>query len=427
MMNMTKRCVVAMIGICLGCHAHAENYAIVNAMAHTLSDAGSLQNATILIKDGKIEQVGADISVPADYIKISADGKPVTPGLIGAMTSLGLVEVSSSAGTVDAESEAFDLSPTGAALDVSYAINSGSTLIPISRIEGVTLAATAMQSTDSLFGGLGAIIRLDDDASLVEPRAFMMTGVDDQAAETNGGSRAATFVALKLALDEAKYARSAKLNPTVAWHGLTSVADAKALIPVIKGDIPLLVTVHRAADILRVIALKQEYKALELVLLNATEGWKVAEEIAQAQIPVILDPEINLPYTFDSVGATMANAGLLHKAGVKVSIGMNTHNIRLATQHAGNAVANGLPWIEGLASLTINPANLYGIEQQYGSIEKGKVADLVIWSGDPLEVTETAEKVMIGGEWIEMESRQTKLRDRYLHINTEKPAQFTRP
>lgn len=427
MKTMKYHILSGLIGLSMSLSASAENYAIVNGKVHTMSAKGTIENATILVKDGKIENVGTDLTIPEGYTKVSANGKPVTPGLIGAFTSLGLVEVELSAGTVDAQSENVAISPTGAALDVSYAINSGSTLIPINRIEGITLAASSMTYTGALFSGQGAMISLADNTPVIKPRAFVVTGVNNQAADTTGGSRAATFVALRQALSEAQFAKTTRFNPTVAWHGVTSVADVKALIPVVKGDAPLLVMAQSASEILSVITLKDEFKDLDIVLVSATEGWKVAKEIANANIPVILDPEINLPYSFDSVGATMANAGLLSQAGVEVSIGMNTHNIRLATQHAGNAVANGLDWEQGLASLTINPAKLYGIDSEYGSIEAGKVADIVVWSGDPLEVMESAEQVMINGEFIKMESRQTKLRDRYLKADKSKPAQYTRP
>jgi imidazolonepropionase-like amidohydrolase len=195
----------------------------------------------------------------------------------------------------------------------------------------------------------------------------------------------------------------------------------------VKGEMPLLVDARRAADIRQVIALKQRQPQLNIVITHATEGWRVAKELVDNNIPVILDPEANLPFGFDQLGSTLKNAGRLAAAGVKVSIGMETHNIRLARQHAGNAVANGLSWDQGLAALTINVAKLYGIDDQLGSLEAGKVADVVIWSGDPLEVTEVAEMVLIAGEIVDMQSRQSKLRDRYLKLQTNIPMQYVRP
>ena len=406
----------------------AKDIAIVGGTVHTMSTSGKLNNATVLIKDGKILDVGTNITVPSSFEVIDAKDKQVTPGFMGAFTSLGLVEVSSWAGTVDSTSADVAVSPTGAALDVSYAINPDSSLIAINRMEGFTSAATAMNNTGALFNGQGAVMSLSGDSQLVEkPRAFVVTGVDNSAADKNGGSRAAVWASLQQALLEAQSINAASLSPTNDWHGLTSKADAQALSKVVSGEVPLLISARRAADIRQVIALKQRLPSLDITLIYATEGWRVAEEIAAAGIDVILDVQSNLPYGFDQLGATMANAGRLHKAGVSIAIGIETHNIRLARQEAGNAVANGLPWEVALASLTSNVAKIYGVDDNVGSLEKGKKANVVVWSGDPLELMETAEHVIINGDVMSMESRQTKLRDRYLNRDNSIPVQHNRP
>lgn len=262
---------------------------------------------------------------------------------------------------------------------------------------------------------------------VIQARAFISTRLGNNGADTVGGSRSVIWVTLEKALAEAKFAMGQSLTPIDEWHGELSRADIAALIPVVKGEIPILVDARRAADIRQVIALKQRQPQLNIVITYATEGWRVATELADSNIPVILDPEANLPFGFDQLGSTLKNAGRLASAGVKVSIGIETHNIRLARQHAGNAVANGLSWDQGLAALTINVAKLYGIDDKLGSLEFGKIADVVIWSGDPLEITEAAELVFISGEKIDMHSRQSKLRDRYLKLQTDKPMQYVRP
>ncbi len=408
--------------------ALATDYAIVGAKVHTMSNQGTMEDATVLISDGKIQQVtNSDVNLDG-YEIIDANGKVVTPGLFGAFTSLGLVEVGFSAGTVDSTGKETALSTTGAALDVSYGINPDSSLIDISRIEGITAAASSMSRTEQLFQGMGAIISLGDKSEPVLKRAAFTTAVvSNGGADDIGGSRANLWVALETALSEAEYAIGKSLNPSVDWHGMLSKADAKALSAVVKGDAPLVVDARRAADIRQVISLKARYPKLNIVLLEATEGWRVAKELAEAGIPVILDPESNLPYQFDQLAATLHNAGRLHAAGVTIAIGINTHNIRLAKQNAGNAVANGLPWEAGLASLTINPARIYGVDDILGSLEPGKQADVVIWTGDPLEVAQGAEQVFIGGEKIDMVSRQSKLRERYLNQVEGKPVVYSRP
>jgi imidazolonepropionase-like amidohydrolase len=408
--------------------ADAKSIAIVGAKVHTMSSQGTVDNATVLIKNGKIQSVMEGEPALAGYEIIDAKGKVVTPGLIGASTSLGLVDVGFSAGTNDSNSSLTSISKTGAAFDVSYAINPESSLMAIARIEGVTSAATSMGRTGQLFSGQGALISLGDSSDpIIQARAFISTRLGNNGADTVGGSRSILWVSLETALAEAKFAIGKSLTPIDEWYGELSRADIAALIPVVKGEMPLLVDARRAADIRQVIALKQRHPQLNIVITYATEGWRVAKELADNNIPVILDPEANLPFGFDQLGSTLENAGRLAAAGVEVSIGMETHNIRLARQHAGNAVANGLSWDQGLAALTINVAKLYGINDKLGSLESGKIADVVIWSGDPLEVTEAAELVLISGEKIEMHSRQSKLRDRYLKLQTDKPMQYVRP
>ncbi|MCV2883843.1 amidohydrolase family protein [Aestuariibacter sp. AA17] len=430
MSTVNKSLIAAVVGASLSfvAQVQAENYAITGATVHTMDAAGSFENGTVFIKDGKIEKVIDGQASTDGYTVIDASGKVVTPGLIGALTSLGLEEVSMSAGTVDSRSEARDISQVGAALDVSYAVNPDSSLINISRIEGITSAATSMSRTGQLFGGQGAIITLGDlDVPVIKPRAFVSTSVSGHGADANGGSRASLWVQLETALDEVQAATTQLAGYDKAWHGLLSRSDLKALKPVLDGNVPLLIEANRAADIRQVIGFKQRNPSLNIALINATEAWRVADALAQANIPVILDPESNLPYNFDELGATLENASRLEEAGVMVTIGINTHNIRLAKQHAGNAVANGLSWEQGLAALTINVAKLFGVENTLGSLAPGKRADVVIWSGDPLQVTEAATQVFINGEKIKMESRQSKLRDRYLNLEQPKPMRYVRP
>lgn len=406
--------------------AYAEKLAITGAKIHTMSSKGIIENGTVLIEDGTIKQVLSGVGVPAGYTEISAAGKVVTPGFIGALTNLGLVEVSMSAGVNDAYVDASNVSSVGAAYDVQYAINTDSTLIPITRLEGFTSAVTGIASTGQMFDGLGAVISLAPTFdAVIKPHAFMHVDLGGSGADGTGESRAALWVTFNQSLDEAQYVVGNPLTPSWEWHGMTSRADANALAKVISGEVPLLVTANRANDILQVLAIKERYSDINLVLVSATDGWRVAEQIANAGVPVILDPESNLPGQFDRLGATMENAARLNAANVDVSIGIETHNARLAPQHAGNAVANGLPHSAALAALTINPATLYGIDDLLGSLEPGKQADLVIWSGDPLEVTQAAEQVFIKGVSMVMQSRQTQLRDRYLDRDVTKPIAYS--
>ena len=439
-----KKLIILLAALTMTSYVHAENIAIVGGTVHTMTSQGAIENGTVLLSNGRINAVLANGDVPDGYRVIDASGKVVTPGFIGALTSLGLVEVSSSTGVVDASVELTPISKTGAAFDVQYAINPDSSLIAITRLEGITSAATTMNRSDYLFGGQGAVInlkghRLDGEGvnavenksgqtPVLKSGAFMTVDAGSDGAEVSGGSRASLWVMLDKVFEEAKQA-SDNLSPEKPWYGINSRLDVAAVKKVVAGDIPLFMRADRAADIRQVIAFKDRHSSINVVLVHGVEAWRVAKELAGANIPVILDPEYNLPGGFDQMGATLTNAARLHEAGVEVAIGMDTHNIRLAAQHAGNAVANGLPHEAGLASLTSVPAKILGLEKEVGSLRQGARADVVIWSGDPLEVTEAAESVFIGGKAIEMESRQTKLRDRYMSLQQKKhanPSQYER-
>lgn len=439
-----KKLIVLLAALTMTSYAHAENIAIVGGEVHTMTSQGVIENGTVLLSDGLIDSVLANGDVPDGYRVIDASGKVITPGFIGALTSLGLVEVSSSSGVVDASIEITPISKTGAAFDVQYAINPDSSLIAITRLEGITSAATTLNRSDYLFGGQGAVInleghRLDGNSAnasefksgqtpVLKSGAFMTVDAGSDGAELSGGSRASLWVMLDKVFEEAKQA-SDNLSPEKSWYGINSRLDVAALKRVVAGDMPLFMRADRAADIRQVIAFKDRHSSINVVLVHGVEAWRVAKELAGANIPVIIDPEYNLPGGFDQMGATLTNAARLYEAGVEIAIGMDTHNIRLAAQHAGNAVANGLPHETGLASLTSVPAKILGLEKEVGSLRQGARADVVIWSGDPLEVTEAAESIFIGGKAIKMESRQTKLRDRYMSLQQKKhtnPSQYER-
>lgn len=421
--------IAALASVTLSTPALAQKLAIVGGQVYTQTDQGVIDNATVLINDGKIEKITTGTQVPSGYEQFDAKGKVVTPGLFGAMTSLGLVEVESWAGTVDASVDNARISKTGAAFDVSYALNPDSTLMDVSRIEGVTAAATTISYTDYLFHGQGSIISVGADEPLIKPRAFIVLDVSASAAEASGGSRAALWVTLEQLFNEASGLGSVP-SADKPWHGLNSRADLPVLKKILAGDMPLVMQASRKSDILQVLAFKQRYPNINVILMGADQAWRIADKLAEAKVPVIVNPQMNLPESFDAIGATMQNAAILDAAGVMVAIGMETHNIRLATQHAGNAVANGLPHSKAIASLTSNPAAMFGVSDRVGSLTAGAQADVVVWSGDPLEVTEYAEQVFMAGEAIDMTSRQTQLRDRYMKLyqsDGATPVQYIKP
>jgi imidazolonepropionase-like amidohydrolase len=199
--------------------------------------------------------------------------------------------------------------------------------------------------------------------------------------------------------------------------------DLEALLPLLDGALPLVVEVNRAADIQNVLRFGGQHK-LQLVLTGCEEGWLVAREIAAAGVPVIVSALPNLPRSFDALGARLENAALLAKAGVKVALSprdFTFHGSRTLRLEAGNAVANGLPWESALAAITRRPAEIFNVDDEVGVLASGKLADVVVWTGDPFEPLTRPRHVFIGGREMPAVSRQTELRDRYRDLRTMRP------
>ena len=205
---------------------------------------------------------------------------------------------------------------------------------------------------------------------------------------------------------------------------LLRAEDAKALQAVLRGEQRLLVRVEAANDILRVLELKRDYPAIKMVLVGVSEGWRVADRIAAAGVPVIASALNDLPATFELLGATQSNIGRMKDAGVKVSIGMiddrDSHQLRYTTQYAGNLVslqkvprATGLSWDEAFAAISSGPAEAIGMGDKIGSLKAGRVGDVVVWDGDPLELSSAPVAVFVDGVEQPLGNRQNRLRDRY--------------
>jgi len=193
--------------------------------------------------------------------------------------------------------------------------------------------------------------------------------------------------------------------------------------------VPIFTSVNRASDISVLIELVDEYE-LSAIIVGGSEAWMVADEIAAAGIPVVLAPQDILPGNFDRINARRESAAMLAEAGVTIAFAdgqSQTHNARNITQSAGNAVAYGLSRDDALRAITLSPAEIFGVADRVGSIEAGKEADVVIWPADPLELTSYPEQVFIKGNAVEMTSRQTLLRDRYLQTDSDKPPAYRQP
>lgn len=397
--------------------AGAETLFINDATVHTMSSMAVIQKGDILIRDGRIQSVGTALTPPADAQVIEAEGRPVTPGFFAGITELGLVEISAVESSVDGGLSTEGLRPE---FDVTSAYNPHSAAIPVTRIEGYTWSLLGANRSGSIVGGQGQAVSLDGAYQSFVGDKILFIDVGADASGQSAGSRAAQWMLLDQAMAEA--------GSEVRWapEPLLTVAGRKALEAYKTGRI-VVFNVDRASDILQVIEFSTRH-GLNSVISGGTEAWMVADQLAEAGVPVLIDALSNLPGNFDQLGARMDNAAILNEAGVTIAfMGAGTHQARKLRQIAGNAVANGLPYEAGLAAMTVSPAVIFALGDEYGSIEENSIADLVIWSGDPLDVTAAADQVIIAGKMVDMVSRQTLLRDRYLPENPELPRAYIKP
>ena len=413
--RMTGRRVAVALLLCLGQPAFAQDLLIRNATVHTATTRGTLQNADVLVRDGRISAVGSGLAAGNAQV-IDANGRALTPALFGGISGIGIEEVSGEPPTVDGtQSLGAGAQPEMTVrpeFDVTLAYNPESVLVPVARVEGIgfTLLSAGSTAGGSIIGGQGGVVRLDGSIDPIGPRVlFVHLGAG--ASALSGNSRAAHWMILDQLVDEARGRISADSK-----HSLLTPAGRAALAKYLDGRGRMLVEVQRAADIHQLLRWSRRH-GVRIAIAGGSEAWKVASQLAAAQVPVFVDPLANLPGDFDRIGATLENAARLQAAGVDVGFaqfGDASHNARKIRQLAGNAVANGLPWVDALAALTRVPAETFGVGDEVGSIAPGKRADLVLWSGDPLEVSTVADQVWLDGRAQSMRSRQTELRDRYL-------------
>ncbi|MGY6518460.1 MAG: amidohydrolase family protein [Lysobacteraceae bacterium] len=409
----------------------AQDLLIRGATVHTAGARGTLENTDVLVRNGVIREVGSNLAAPAGATVVEAEGRPLTPGLFAGMTALGLEEVSAERPTVDNAIGPGSPHPPHEPgwrpeFDITPAFNARSSVIGVNRIEGLTFTVLAPSSLPggSFVTGQGSAVRLDGafDAELEGSRSLFVD-IGGNAANRSGGSRAAQFMLLEQAAAEAR----PSMNGPAAGHGLLTLAGKRAIADYFAGG-RVVFSVHRAADIRQTLAFARR-NGMSPVIAGGAEAWVVAEQLAAADVPVFVDALVNLPSSFDQLGATLENAARLHAAGVRVGfsqVGDASHNARKIRQLAGNAVAHGLPWEAALAGLTAVPADVFGFGDRLGRIEPGMQADLVLWSGDPLDVAHHAEQVWLAGRAAPMRSRQTELRDRYMAPRSHLPRAYQR-
>ena len=379
-----------------------------------------VDGATVVM-DGEPQRmdvnIGADGTATMEAELVAEDGAEtitggwVTPGLFVPYSHVGLVDIGLEASTNDTRAGDAKTSVANRAAD---AFNPKAVAVANSRVEGVAYLATVPGSSGNVFDGTGSVVSTSGEFdSVVVEDAFIVANLGESSKGVAGGTRSAAMAQLREALNDAQRV-GAGSDPD--FGNVLTPRDARQLRRALSGDIPLVVTANRAADILRVIDLGEDYPGLDLIVLGASEAWQVADRLADAGLKVMIDPHDNLPSTFESVGARADNALLLNAAGVQFAFTTATadltHNVRVVAQHAGNAVGEGLPWSKAFAAISTTPAEWFGVEAD----------SLVVWSGDPLEVTSYPVAMFIDGERVPLRSRQTALRDRYNPLSTDERA-----
>lgn len=403
---------VILLALLAGSRADAQVIAITNGTVYPVSSP-KLDSATVILRDGRIAAIGRGIAIPPDATVVDAKGKWVTPGLIHAGSSLGIRLTDS--GAQEETQEDVVLGEVKASFNVAEAIDPASMTIPVVRAEGVTTALT--MPLEGLIPGQAVVIDLAGDRledMLVRSPAAMIVDLGQGGKTGGGGSRAGALFRLRLILRDAKeYAqrkedfRKAQIQPLVA-----PAPELEALQPVLAGELPMLVIANRRSDIASALRIANEF-SLRIVIWGGAEAWQIASDLALAKVPVVLEPLTDVP-RFNALNARLDNATLLRKAGVEVVAAQRdaafSRDLRTA---AGNEVRNGMTWDDALRSVTLAAATALGIGQRTGSLETGKAANVVVWSGDPFEFSSRAEHVFIRGVDVPLGNRQTELRERY--------------
>ena len=417
MSHLTRMLGLALLGGALA-QAGAQTIAITGGTVYPVSGA-PIANGTVLMRDGRIVAVGAGVAVPADAQRIDAAGKIVTPGIVNAATELSVVDIGAVAATRNVSARGRE--GIAAAFTVWDGLNPASVLIPPARSAGITSVVIAPRG--GLLSGQAAVLHLVEGtaADMVMRSPVAMVGQIGSPQQANAQSRGELLLRLREVLEDARtYARrKSEYERAQTRQFAASRLDLEALGPVLDGRVPLLLEVDRASDIESALKLARDYN-LKLIIAGAAEAWMVADKLAAARVPVLTGAMNNIPISFNSLGTRQENAGLLRRAGVTVVIIGNAgggdeeaFNVRNVRFEAGNAVAYGMTREDALRAITLTPAEVFGVADRIGSLQPGKDADVVVWSGDPFEFASQPEHVFIRGREVRATTRQDLLEQRY--------------
>jgi len=406
--------------------ARSQTIAIVGGKVYPVSGP-PIEGGTVLIRDGRIAAVGSGVAIPADAQRIDAAGKVVTPGLVNGATLVGLDEISSVPST--RENVARGRDRIAAAFRPWEGLNPRSVLITPTRDEGIT--STVVMPSGGLLSGQAAVLRLVNGGMadmLLRPSVGMVANLGPTG---DGTPRAETLAKLREILEDARVYRTRRsdFERRQMRDLAASRIDMEAMLPVLDGREPLVVAVDRVSDIEAAMKIARDY-SLKLVVRGGAEAWMVAEKLAAAKVPVLTGAMNSNPASFATLGQRQENAGMLSKAGVSVTLignaeggSFDSFTARNVRYEAGNAVAYGMEWNAALRAITLTPAETFGVADRIGTLEAGKLADVVIWSGDPFEFASRAEQVFVGGVRMQAPSREDQLESRYKTL----PPNYRRP
>ena len=408
----------------------AQTIAITGGKVYPVSGP-VIENGTVVITNGKISAVGANVPIPAGAQRIDATGKIVTPGFVNSSTQLGVQEIAAVSNTQDASARGRD--NIAAAFTVWEGLNPNSVLLAPARKDGIT--SFVIIPTGGLVAGQAALVDVvpgtTTDMIIRAPVAMVAEIGDPQSAGL--GSRGELIVKLRELLEDTKYFQAhrdafdrAQTRPFSA-----SRLDLQAMIPVVEGRLPLLVTVDRESDIDASLRMARDYN-IKLIIGGGAEAWMMADKLVAARVPVLTGAMNNIPAGFAALGQRQENPGLLRKAGVGVALIGNAgggdeeaFNVRNLKQEAGNAVSYGMTWDDALRAVTLAPAEFFGAADRVGSLQPGREGNVVVWSGDPFEFTTRAEHVFVRGREYNEKTRQDLLIERYRNMpgthNTPSP------
>ena len=394
----------------------SETILLKGGLVHS-GNGDSAKTQDILISDKTIVGIGTNLIIDGNTRVIEVNGLPVTPGLISPMSNLGIVEINALDVTRDDESDLLS-----AGFSIFNAFNPHSTGIPWNRSNGVTSAMSTPSASSFPIFGLGSHFVLDGSLEIKGSKDIAMFG----RLGSSYGSRAETLSILESLLDIGKMVKTLSIEEILEMNLADQLElqsqDIIALGKVVNDGMPFVIETNRAVDILQALSMKKKY-GLNLVLVSVEEAPMVLDQLKESNTPVIIDPMDNIPNSFDELGSSLDLGKILDQVGIPIMFStQRSHNYHLMRQGAGNAVAYGMSYATAIKGMSNTVAQTFRLDNR-GSIETGKLADVIVWDGDPLEPSSFPKIVMIEGKLQDLSSRSTKLTERY--TNTEnKPSSY---